>query len=274
MVCWLAARNLQTMACPLTLCSLLLLPNAGLTPEVPDSNTYTPMHAAASYAQLDVLTYLLSKGGNINVTDDEGETPLFTVESVETARWLVERGADPSVVNNEGQNVRPTSPLPSSLSSGRPSPDPRSTLTKQAADFLEEDAPEVSAYLRTLLPGSSSSSRPLSDEASDADDVSSLLTNEHLSSLMAERLSEDQTTELMAKFEEIMKRCEEDGVNRDEELAERTSSLPCLCRPSLSDPLNTCATSASCTGCALRSHRGRSVDERRPSNVRRVGSGR
>lgn len=56
---------------------------------------------------------------------------------------------------------------------------------------------------------------------------------------MAERLSEDQTTELMAKFEEIMKRCEEDGVNRDEELAERTSPLPCLCRPSPTEPINT-----------------------------------
>jgi hypothetical protein len=56
---------------------------------------------------------------------------------------------------------------------------------------------------------------------SDDADVGSLLTNEHLSSLMAERLTEDQTTALMGKFEEIMKKCEEDGVNRDAELAER-----------------------------------------------------
>lgn len=116
----------------------------------------------------------------------------------------------------------------------------------------------MSAYLRTLLPASSSSSRPLPDEASDTDDVSSLLTNEHLSSLMAERLSEEQTTELMAKFEEIMKRCEEDGVNRDEELAERTSPLPCLCRPSPTDPLNTCALNL----CQL--YRVRSSESSRP----------
>jgi hypothetical protein len=79
---------------------------SGLTPESPDSNTYTPLHAAASYAQLEVLTYLLVKGGNINVTDNEGETPLFTAESVATARWLVEHGADPKVQNLEGQTVR------------------------------------------------------------------------------------------------------------------------------------------------------------------------
>lgn len=78
----------------------------GLTPESPDSNTYTPLHAAASYAQLDVLTYLLAKGGNINVTDNEGETPLFTAESVATAQWLVEHGADPKHQNLEGQTVR------------------------------------------------------------------------------------------------------------------------------------------------------------------------
>lgn len=80
---------------------------AGLSPDVPDTNTYTPLHAAASYDQYDVLTYLLSKGGNINVTDDDGETPLFTVETVETARWLVAHGAEPGVLNLEGQTVRP-----------------------------------------------------------------------------------------------------------------------------------------------------------------------
>ena len=90
-----------------------LAQRTGLTPESPDSNTYTPLHAAASYAQLEVLTYLLAKGGNINVTDNEGETPLFTVESVAMARWLIEHGADPKVQNLEGQTVR--SPLPHAL---------------------------------------------------------------------------------------------------------------------------------------------------------------
>ena len=63
------------------------------------------MHAAASYAHLELLEYLLSKGGDINLTDEDGETPLFTVESVEFAREMVERGADPTRQNEDGLRV-------------------------------------------------------------------------------------------------------------------------------------------------------------------------
>lgn len=73
----------------------------------------------------------------------------------------------------------------------------------------------------------------MSDADEDDTNVGSLLTNEHLSSLMAERLTEEQTTALMGQFEEIMKRCEEDGVNRDAELAERTSLITLLLHGSL-----------------------------------------
>jgi ankyrin repeat protein len=69
-------------------------------------------HAAASYGHLELLEYLISKGGDINIADEDGETPIFTVESVEVARWLVEHGANVDVQNNEGQSVsRDYSPL-------------------------------------------------------------------------------------------------------------------------------------------------------------------
>jgi hypothetical protein len=63
------------------------------------------MHAAASYAHTDLLEYLISVGGDVNLRDDDGDTPLYVVESVEMARWLVERGADVGVVNEEGLSV-------------------------------------------------------------------------------------------------------------------------------------------------------------------------
>jgi ankyrin repeat protein len=44
-------------------------------------------------------------GGNVNVTDEDGDTPLYTVESIETARFLVDNGADPTCRNNEGLTV-------------------------------------------------------------------------------------------------------------------------------------------------------------------------
>lgn len=45
-------------------------------------------------------------GGNVNLIDDDGETPLYTVENVETARWLVDHGATVGRTNNEGVSVR------------------------------------------------------------------------------------------------------------------------------------------------------------------------
>lgn len=54
------------------------------------------------------------------------------------------------------------------------------------------------------------------------------LSADHLSSLMAERLTEEQTAKLMERFAEVMRKCEEDGVNRDEELKQRKSGLSFL----------------------------------------------
>ena len=41
----------------------------------------------------------------MNVTDGDGDTPLYTVENVETARFLVEHGARVDIQNNQGISV-------------------------------------------------------------------------------------------------------------------------------------------------------------------------
>ncbi|KIJ52647.1 hypothetical protein M422DRAFT_26216 [Sphaerobolus stellatus SS14] len=102
-----------------------LVENESFSPNTPDDYTYTPMHAAASYGQIDVLEYLVSKGGDVNIKDEDNETPLFTVESVEVARWLVEHGADIHCCNAEGSF---------------------------AAQHLAEEFPAVSNYLYSLDP--------------------------------------------------------------------------------------------------------------------------
>ncbi|KAK0223156.1 ankyrin repeat-containing domain protein [Armillaria fumosa] len=75
---------------------------AGTLPNIPDEFTYTPMHAAASYGHIHILEFLLAHGGDVNITDDDGETPLYVVEDVATARWLVDHGAVIDRTNNEG----------------------------------------------------------------------------------------------------------------------------------------------------------------------------
>lgn len=44
----------------------------------------------------------------MNVTDNDGDTPLYVVENVETARFLVEHGATINRQNDEGISVRET----------------------------------------------------------------------------------------------------------------------------------------------------------------------
>jgi uncharacterized protein len=71
-----------------------------------DPNGYTPIHAAASYGHLELLDYLMSQGGNINITDEEGDTPLHVVEDASVAKVIVEQyNGNVRIQNNDGQTA-------------------------------------------------------------------------------------------------------------------------------------------------------------------------
>ncbi|KAH9928602.1 ankyrin repeat-containing domain protein [Fomitopsis serialis] len=154
-----------------------MLMRAALSANIPDENTYTPMHAAASYGQLHVLDYLVSKGGDVNITDNDGDTPLYVVENIETARWLVEHGATVERQNSEG--ISP-------------------------AQYLEEDFPEVAAYLHSLT--------ATTDPASAASSLTQ--PSQHAQNLASEHL----TSSLIQSVQDVMQRAEAEGRNPDEEL--------------------------------------------------------
>ncbi|KAM0788382.1 hypothetical protein ACM66B_001521 [Microbotryomycetes sp. NB124-2] len=101
------------------------LVESGTPPSIRDENSYTPLHAAASWNHPEILNYLVvERGADVNTTDDDGETCLFVCETVDMARLIVEQlGGNASHRNSEG-------------------------LT--AAASLEEDYPEVAAYLRSV----------------------------------------------------------------------------------------------------------------------------
>ncbi|KAH3679085.1 hypothetical protein WICMUC_001281 [Wickerhamomyces mucosus] len=92
-----------------------------------DPNGYTPIHAAVSYNNLDLLKILIREySGDINIQDNEGDTPLHHVEDITTAKILIEEyKADFKIKNNDGE-------IP--------------------ADYIEQDNefPEVVQYLRSL----------------------------------------------------------------------------------------------------------------------------
>ncbi|KGR21042.1 hypothetical protein I503_02138 [Candida albicans SC5314] len=96
------------------------------TPNSKDPNGYTAIHAAASYGHLNLLQYLIEKGGDINIQDNEGDTPLHHVEDLKTAKYMVEKlGASYKIKNNDG-------------------------LTAQQYIEEEDEFPEVAQYLKTL----------------------------------------------------------------------------------------------------------------------------
>ncbi|KAF9048720.1 ankyrin repeat-containing domain protein [Panaeolus papilionaceus] len=181
-----------------------LIENESLSPNLPDEFTYTPMHAAASYGHIHVLEYLISHGGDVNVTDEDGDTPLYSVENLQTARYLVEHGAAV-----DRQNLEGISPI----------------------DHLTEDFPQIADYLRSTLPSNltnSSSSVPTTPtSASDpsaslavhlpsAQPTLSNLTSPSQHSQNA--ASELLTSALMSQVDEILQRAEAEGRDPEEEL--------------------------------------------------------
>lgn len=62
-------------------------------------------HAAASYGEMEVLEFLLTVGGNVNLRDEDGDTPLLVSEKPEIFQRLIQAGADPHAKNTAGHGI-------------------------------------------------------------------------------------------------------------------------------------------------------------------------
>lgn len=73
-----------------------------------DDHGYSLLHAAASYNHLDLLRALVSEFNvPVDLRDEDSETALFVVETVEAARLLVEElGMDTALTGDEGLTAR------------------------------------------------------------------------------------------------------------------------------------------------------------------------
>ena len=88
-----------------------LLPLLRRTPALAasqDEHGYTLVHAAASYNQLVLLRALIQEFDvDVNMVDEDGETALFSVETVAAARCLIEElGVDRRRLNHDGASAR------------------------------------------------------------------------------------------------------------------------------------------------------------------------
>jgi ankyrin repeat protein len=73
-----------------------------------DEDGDTPLHQAAYDGQLKVVTYLVSKGANVNARNVFDETPLFVAvmnNQLEVVQYLCQQGADLSITNLEGETA-------------------------------------------------------------------------------------------------------------------------------------------------------------------------
>ena len=87
-----------------------LLPLLQSTPSLAssqDAHGYSLLHALISYNHLDLLRTLFAEfKPDPNLVDEDGETALFVVESVEAAQCLLEEiGVDSEMRNAEGQTA-------------------------------------------------------------------------------------------------------------------------------------------------------------------------
>lgn len=73
-----------------------------------DDHGYSLLHAAASYNHLDLLRALVNEFKvPVDLRDEDSETALFVVETVEAAQILVEElGLDINITSDEGQTAR------------------------------------------------------------------------------------------------------------------------------------------------------------------------
>jgi hypothetical protein len=80
---------------------------------------------------------------------------------------------------------------------------------EKAAEFLEEDHPEITEYLRSLLPEQDQPTQPLPTGQTP-----------EVSALAVDNYANEQTTVLMEETRRIMEESERDGTDPDERLRE------------------------------------------------------
>jgi len=62
-------------------------------------------HAAVSYSRLDAARWLIENGADVNITDDDGDTPLHACETVDMAKMLIEEYKANPLAKNERETI-------------------------------------------------------------------------------------------------------------------------------------------------------------------------
>ncbi|KAK6443473.1 hypothetical protein LTR95_000300 [Oleoguttula sp. CCFEE 5521] len=161
-----------------------------------DSHGYSLLHAAASYAHLDLARALVNDFSvSPNITDEDGETALFNAETVEVATVLVELGVDLSIRNEDSQ-----------------------TAAEKLAD--EDESPAVAAYLRSLGSASESGVNGSASAAEAPQSFPPLPNGVHVNvgTMQADEVGGEPDAEFRRRIEELAARGDFEGEAGQREL--------------------------------------------------------
>jgi ankyrin repeat protein len=77
----------------------------GISVNAQDDYGYSPLHAACSYRNSEIATWLLSQGARVDLKDSDGETALMVCEDPVCADLLLAAGADIFHISSEGKTA-------------------------------------------------------------------------------------------------------------------------------------------------------------------------
>lgn len=174
-----------------------------------DENGYSAIHAAASYNHVAVLDTLIQRGGNPNLEDFDGDTPLYVAETRDMVAHLVRHGAHVAHRNKEGK-------------------------TALEHHIEEDEFPDVVAALQTLTPSTDLGTAGVAsvgghESVPFAAGVTAHYQATAVGGVNAASTAEEQNQETLEAMDglpvevrerigQVMRQTEIDGINRDEEL--------------------------------------------------------
>lgn len=180
--------------------------NQGLSANDKDPNGYTPVHAAASYGHIELLSKLCTNyGGDINIQDNDGDTPLHHCEDLETVKFIVDNlNGNYQLPNNDGKTLLQV------LEDEDENPEIIQYLRKKCGivDTSSIDKDELSQFKNNIR-------YTLENESLKEDDPASIQRRKKLEQILE---SDNSNAELEKYIREII---QEQFINRNEDSIKR-----------------------------------------------------